>query len=199
MRAGKCLALGGFGTWAWPEVADEEKDLEPWRSHLPPRPLLLLPSRKWAENGISITTRRALPGSSHSSLRASPSRSRVDRTWGAERRRLGDFCISGPMGAPRGFHFLVSVPGSKATAWEDGQSPWLSCRNAVYQNSDTQDFPGRPVVTTPHFQCKGCGFSPWLGSHYPACHMMHTKKQVAHNVKSIAACAVDPQGVCPLD
>ena len=105
----------------------------------PPRPLLLLLPRKWREHSIRIRTMRALPGSSHSSLGASPSHSRVDRAWGAERRRLGDLCISDPMGAPRAFHLLASMPESKATAWEDGQSPWLSCGNAVYQNGDTQD------------------------------------------------------------
>ena len=25
------------------------------------------------------------------------------------------------------------------------------------------DFPGSPVVKIPHFQCRGCGFNPWLG------------------------------------
>ena len=26
------------------------------------------------------------------------------------------------------------------------------------------DFPGRPVIKTPHFQCSGCGFDPWSGN-----------------------------------
>ena len=27
-----------------------------------------------------------------------------------------------------------------------------------------QDFPGSPVVKTPHFQCRGHGFSLWSGN-----------------------------------
>ena len=27
-----------------------------------------------------------------------------------------------------------------------------------------KDFPGGPVVKTPHFQCRGPGFNPWLGN-----------------------------------
>ena len=25
------------------------------------------------------------------------------------------------------------------------------------------------MVKTPHFNCKGCGFDPWLGNKYPTC------------------------------
>ena len=28
----------------------------------------------------------------------------------------------------------------------------------------SRDFPGGPVVKTPHSQCRGDGFSPWLGN-----------------------------------
>ena len=26
------------------------------------------------------------------------------------------------------------------------------------------DFPGGPVVKTPRFHCRGCGFDPWSGN-----------------------------------
>ena len=29
-------------------------------------------------------------------------------------------------------------------------------------------FPGSPVVKTPHFNCRGCGFHPWSGNSQPA-------------------------------
>ena len=29
---------------------------------------------------------------------------------------------------------------------------------------DLSDFPGGPVVKTPHSQCKGPGFDPWSGN-----------------------------------
>ena len=34
------------------------------------------------------------------------------------------------------------------------------------------DFPGGPVVKTPHFQCRGHGFSPWWGNWDPTCHVV---------------------------
>ena len=33
-----------------------------------------------------------------------------------------------------------------------------------------KDFPSGPVFKTVHFQCKGCGFDPWLGNQDPTCH-----------------------------
>ena len=32
------------------------------------------------------------------------------------------------------------------------------------QDGSLGDFPGRPVVKTPHFHCRGCGFNPWSGN-----------------------------------
>ena len=38
------------------------------------------------------------------------------------------------------------------------------------------DFAGHPVVKTPHFQCRGNGFKPWLGrTKIPHAHMPHSK------------------------
>ena len=30
-----------------------------------------------------------------------------------------------------------------------------------------RDFPGGPVIKTPHFQCRGCGFNPGQGPKVP--------------------------------
>ena len=32
---------------------------------------------------------------------------------------------------------------------------------------ENRDFPGGPVVKTPHFRCRGHGFSPWWGTEIP--------------------------------
>ena len=32
------------------------------------------------------------------------------------------------------------------------------------QETAIGDFPGGPVVKTPHFQCRGPGFDPWSGN-----------------------------------
>ena len=38
------------------------------------------------------------------------------------------------------------------------------------------DFAVHPVVKTPHFQCRGNGFKPWLGrTKIPHAHMPHSK------------------------
>ena len=36
--------------------------------------------------------------------------------------------------------------------------------NSCYYISQLRDFPSRPVVTTPHFHCRGLRFNPWLGN-----------------------------------
>ena len=36
-------------------------------------------------------------------------------------------------------------------------------------NKAPRDFPGGPVAKTMHFQCRGHGFDPWLGSEDPTC------------------------------
>ena len=43
----------------------------------------------------------------------------------------------------------------------------LGCKlNTIHRvkKSDLRDFPGGPVVKTPSFQCRGCGFGPWSGN-----------------------------------
>ena len=37
------------------------------------------------------------------------------------------------------------------------------------------DFPGGPVVKTPHFQCKGHRFDPWSGNQDPTCRVVWPK------------------------
>ena len=50
----------------------------------------------------------------------------------------------------------------------------LTCFESIgrlywFKNKYNGDFPGNPVVKTPRFQCKGCGFDPWSGSWDPTC------------------------------
>ena len=37
-------------------------------------------------------------------------------------------------------------------------------RMASIKKSTNGEFPGGPVVRTPHFHCRGPGFNPWLGN-----------------------------------
>ena len=39
------------------------------------------------------------------------------------------------------------------------------------------EFPGSPVVRTPHSHCRGPGFDPWLGNRDPASHTVQPKKK----------------------
>ena len=36
--------------------------------------------------------------------------------------------------------------------------------NQAIKNNEIRDFPGGPVVKTPHLQCRGPGSDPWLGN-----------------------------------
>ena len=40
-----------------------------------------------------------------------------------------------------------------------------------------EDFPCGPVVRTPCFQCRGCGFDPWSGNKDPTCRAAWPKKK----------------------
>ena len=53
--------------------------------------------------------------------------------------------------------------GFIAQEWRGGQADRLCA------NPDSRDFPGRPVVETPCFHCRGHAFDPWLGHQDPAC------------------------------
>ena len=44
-------------------------------------------------------------------------------------------------------------------AWRKIEVPRLRIKVGTYQ-----DFPGGPVVKTPHFHCRGCRFDPWSGN-----------------------------------
>ena len=37
---------------------------------------------------------------------------------------------------------------------------------------------GLAVVKTLHFQCKGCGFDPWLGNWDPICYVVQSKNEI---------------------
>ena len=49
------------------------------------------------------------------------------------------------------------------------------------------DFPSGPVVKTPCFQCRGCGFNTWLGNKDPTCHGVWTKKDFLKKEKKMKA------------
>lgn len=51
--------------------------------------------------------------------------------------------------------FVCRVTLEKVSVVDTGQD---------FKSERSKDFPGRPVVKTPHFQCKGHKFDPWLGN-----------------------------------
>ena len=57
------------------------------------------------------------------------------------------------------------------------QSSVYECKESVFKNGFLQDFRGEPVVKTPHFQFRGCGFDPWSGNSDPSCCMAWQKKK----------------------
>ena len=48
-----------------------------------------------------------------------------------------------------------------------------------------KDFPGGPVVKTPHFQCRGQVFDPWLGNKDPIYHVVQLKKKKTNSIKKM--------------
>ena len=55
------------------------------------------------------------------------------------------------------------------TSWPKGfGEKGLSGKKIAKKNAAEEDFPGGPVVKT-LFQCRGCGFDPWLGNLDPIC------------------------------
>ena len=59
---------------------------------------------------------------------------------------------------------------------------FISCTNAFteitqifFKSTVYWDFPGGPVVKTPHFQCMGYRFDPWLKNQEPTCHRVQPK------------------------
>ena len=51
-----------------------------------------------------------------------------------------------------------SVWGSRQTLWE------VFSKVEAYQKRTNRNFPRGPVAKTPWSQCRGLGFSPWLGN-----------------------------------
>ena len=41
---------------------------------------------------------------------------------------------------------------------------WSKFKTFALQKTPLGDFPGGPVVKTPHFHCTGRGFDPWPGN-----------------------------------
>ena len=52
-----------------------------------------------------------------------------------------------------------------------------SLGSAEVLNASLQELPGSPVVKTPCFHCKGCGFDPWLGKNLHAMWCGQKKKK----------------------
>ena len=53
---------------------------------------------------------------------------------------------------------------------------WWFMLNIIYK-TDLGDFPGGPVIKTPHFHCRGPGFHPWSGNQNPTYHMAQQRKK----------------------
>ena len=53
-------------------------------------------------------------------------------------------------------------------------NPWLLISSFIKPG---EDFPGEPVVKTPCFQCRGCGFDSWLGKFPVLCNTATKKKK----------------------
>ena len=63
---------------------------------------------------------------------------------------------------------LIPGQGTKILHAVGQLSPRSAAQTQRRQNkclflNASKDFPGNPVVKTPHFQCRGPRFSPWLG------------------------------------
>ena len=71
------------------------------------------------------------------------------------RRALGICVLTDPPG-DLGVHLGVRTTGSLRSVWER-----LYSSN---KNHLARGFPAGPVVKTPLFQCKGCGFDPCSGN-----------------------------------
>ena len=74
------------------------------------------------------------------------------KPWG---RALG-ICVSTDPPGDSGVHLGMRTTGSVRSVWE--------CLYSSNKNHLLGDFPAGPVVKTPLFQCKGCGFDPWSGN-----------------------------------
>ena len=67
----------------------------------------------------------------------------------------------------------------KAKTWAQSFGYWWRCLFGLFTIFKGLDFPsikvvyrdnlGSPVVKTPSFQCRGCGFNPWLEDKDPTC------------------------------
>ena len=55
----------------------------------------------------------------------------------------------------------------------------FSLMESLDDESKFWDFPGNPVVKTPHFHYWGHGFSSWLGNYNPTCHVVQSKIKIS--------------------
>ena len=64
--------------------------------------------------------------------------------------------------------------GKKSEEWLSlGKDQELTGKN---MKAVSGEFPGNPVVKTPHFSCREHGFNPWSGREDPVCCMAGPKK-----------------------
>ena len=55
------------------------------------------------------------------------------------------------------------APAGREERWGHGLL-WEDHSTHMQTFLEHWDFPGDPVVKTPHFQCRGCRFNPWSGN-----------------------------------
>ena len=79
--------------------------------------------------------------------------------------------------------------------WEMEAQRGLECAS---KSGHQWDFPGSPVVKTPRFHCRGCGFDPWLGNKDPACHVEEKKKKKIRASVSEFCCSWSQANPCSL-
>ena len=53
---------------------------------------------------------------------------------------------------------LPTKPGKHLLGWKQGQG------NGAFKKESGREFPGGPVVKTPHFHCRAHGLDPWWGN-----------------------------------
>ena len=88
------------------------------------------------------------------------------------------------------------------------RTDWQALRRlttAEMERPSDRDFPGSPVVKTPHFPCRAWGFDPGLGNLQPTCHRARKRKflelnkseNATHQLIKERPCGRGPQGWQP--